>query len=105
MSPAEHREVRERGGSALGPVTDVMALAERHVAAREPAAVIAVVQRASYRRWNGSRAGADFLDPAVRVVPHHDSARVARQPAGRFRGNVCAALKHGLTERLWVRQH
>ena len=29
MTPAEHREVRERGGAAVGPVTDVMALAER----------------------------------------------------------------------------
>ena len=29
MAAAEHREVRERGGPALGPVADVMALTER----------------------------------------------------------------------------
>ena len=29
MAPAEHREVRERGGAALSPVADVMPLAER----------------------------------------------------------------------------
>jgi hypothetical protein len=29
MAPAEHREVRQCGGPALGPVADVMTLAER----------------------------------------------------------------------------
>ena len=43
MAPAEHREVRERGGPALGPVTEVMALAERRAAAWEAAAAIAMV--------------------------------------------------------------
>ena len=32
MAPAQHREVRQRGGPALGPVTDVMALTEGHAA-------------------------------------------------------------------------
>jgi hypothetical protein len=32
MAPAEHGEIRERGGPALGPVADVMALAERTAA-------------------------------------------------------------------------
>ena len=84
MAPAEHHEVRKRGRPALGPVMDVMALAERQAAAREPAAAVAVVQRAPERRGNGPRPGADFHDPAVRVVPHHHSARVAGQAAGRF---------------------
>ena len=48
--------------------------------------------------------GADH-EPAVRVVPHHHSARVAGQAAGRFRGNVRAALEDGLAGRLRVRQH
>ncbi len=84
MATAEHREVRERRRPALGPVVDVMALSERQIAAWEPAAVIAVVQRAPYCRGNGPRAGVDFYDPAVAVVPHHHPVRVAREAAGRF---------------------
>jgi hypothetical protein len=67
MAPTEHREVRERGGSALGPVTEVMALAKRQPAARKPAAVIAVVQRAPDRRGNSSRSRADFHDLPIGV--------------------------------------
>ena len=43
MPPTQHREVRERGGPALSPVADVMPLAEWQIAAREPAAVVAVM--------------------------------------------------------------
>ena len=43
MAPAEHREVRKRGGPTLGPVADVVPLAERQSAAREAAAPIAMV--------------------------------------------------------------
>src|SRR5688572_18526493 len=85
MAPAEHREVRERGGAAMGPVADVMALTERQVAAGEPATAVAVVQRAPERWWNGPRAGADLHDPSGRLVPHDHAARVAGQTAGRFR--------------------
>ena len=46
VAPTEHREVRERGGPALGPVAEVMALAEWQAAAREPTAAVAVVERA-----------------------------------------------------------
>ena len=47
MAPTEHREVRERCGPAMGPVANVMALAKRQAAAREPAPAVAVVQRTS----------------------------------------------------------
>ena len=43
----EQREIRERGGAPLCPVTDVMALAEPDATAREAAATVAVVQRPS----------------------------------------------------------
>src|SRR5438874_1218689 len=33
-------EIRQRGGSPLGPVTDVVALAEPHATAREAAAAV-----------------------------------------------------------------
>jgi len=41
----EQGEIRKRGGPSLGPVTDVMALAESHPAAREAAAAVSVVER------------------------------------------------------------
>ena len=41
----EQGEIRERGGAPLGPVTDVMALAESHPAARETAAAVSVMER------------------------------------------------------------
>ena len=45
MPATEQREIGERGGTPLGPVTDVMALADPHPAAREAAAPIPVVER------------------------------------------------------------
>jgi hypothetical protein len=45
MPVAEHREIRQRGGATVRPVTDVMALAEARCAAGEPTAPIAVVER------------------------------------------------------------
>jgi hypothetical protein len=46
MVPAtEQSEIRQRGGAALRPVTDVMALADPHSAAWEAAAAVSVVER------------------------------------------------------------
>ena len=70
MAPAQHREIRERGGAAVGPVAEVMALAEREPATREAAAAVAVVERAPDRGRNRAGAGADFDDLAVGLVPH-----------------------------------
>jgi len=41
----EHREIGQRGGTALRPVTNVMALSEADPTAREAAAAVAVVER------------------------------------------------------------
>jgi hypothetical protein len=41
----EQGEIRERGGAALGPVTDVMSLADPDSATREATAAVAVVER------------------------------------------------------------
>ena len=50
----EQGEIRQRGGAALRPVTDVMALADPNPATREAAAAIAVVERppSHARRWD-----------------------------------------------------
>jgi hypothetical protein len=45
VAATEQREIRQRGGTALRPVTDVMALAESDPTAREAAAPVAVVER------------------------------------------------------------
>ena len=80
----EHGEVRERGWAALRPVADVMPLAERQPAAREAATLIPVMERAPQSRRNRPGPGADLKGAPVLVVPHHHSARVARQAPGRF---------------------
>ena len=45
VAAAEQGEIRERGGAAVGPVTDVMALTEADAAAGEAAAAVSVVER------------------------------------------------------------
>jgi hypothetical protein len=47
VAATQKRQVRERRRAAVGPVADVMSLAERQSAAREPAAAVAMLQRAS----------------------------------------------------------
>ena len=80
----EHGQVRERGRAALRPVAHVMPLAEREAAAREAAASVAVVERASQRRRNRPGPRPDLHDAAGFVVPHHHPARVAGQASRRF---------------------
>ena len=45
VAAAEQGEIRERGGAAVGPVTDVMTLTEANAAARKAAAAVSVVER------------------------------------------------------------
>ena len=79
VPPTEQGEIRERGGAPLRPVTDVMALAESHSAAREATAAVSVVERPPEGRRDGPRAGTDLDDLTIRGVSHHHPARVARQ--------------------------
>src|SRR2546426_10787452 len=77
MPATEQGEIRERRGPAIGPVTDVMTLAEANPAAREATGAVAMVERAPYRGRDRARTRADFDDTAGRVVSHHHPARVA----------------------------
>jgi hypothetical protein len=104
MAAAEQGEVGECGGAAVGPVADMVALAEAHVAAREAAAAVAMVERSAERWWNGAGAGADFHDAALGIVAHDDPARIARQPLRRSSWNARALLKDGLAGLLGVGQ-
>jgi len=85
-------------------MSDVMALPEPKPAAREAAAAVSVVERAAERRGDRPGPGRDLHDPAVPGVPHHHSARVARQAPGRFCGNVRAVLEDGLAGLTGVRE-
>jgi len=67
--------------------------------------MVAVVERSAQRRRNRSRPGTNLHHMTVVVVAHHDSARVARQAPGRFRGNVRAVLEDGLALLIGVSQH
>jgi hypothetical protein len=57
VAATQQGEIGERGGAALGPVTDVMSLPERESAAREAAAAVPVMKRAPQRRGNGAGCG------------------------------------------------
>jgi hypothetical protein len=104
VSPAQKGEVGERGGAALRPVFDVMALAEREPAPREATALVAMVERTP--QCGGNRPGPrpDLHGAAVLVVPHHHPARVARQAPRRFRGNARPVLEDGLAGLIRIRQ-
>jgi hypothetical protein len=47
VAATQQREVRERRGAAVGPVPDVMALAERQSAPWKAAAAVAILKRTS----------------------------------------------------------
>ena len=77
MATTEHREIRQRGRAARRPVTHVMSLPDQHPAAREAAAPVPMLERAPQRWRDRARAGPDLHESPVRVVPHHNPARVA----------------------------
>ena len=96
VSATEQRKVRERGRAPLGPVMEVMPLAERDGAAREATGLVPVVERAPQRRRNRPGPRPDVHDAPVLIVLHHHPARVARQAPGRFRGNARAPFEDRL---------
>jgi len=64
-------------------------------AAGEPATLVAPLQRAPDRRRDAAGLAADVQRLAVFVVVPVHYAAVARQAAGRFRGNACAGFQFG----------
>jgi len=79
MPATEQGEIRKRGGSAIGPVTDVMTLAEANPAAREATGAVAMVERAPCRGWDRARTRCDLDRVSLAIVSHHHPARVASQ--------------------------
>ncbi len=84
VAATEEREVRERGGAAVGPVAQVMPLGQWEPAAREAAAAVPVLKRSAQRRGDRPRPGPDIQEASVLIVSHDDAAGVARQAPGRF---------------------
>jgi hypothetical protein len=66
--------------------------------------VIPVLKRATQCRRNRPGASADFDHAPVRVVPHDDPARVARQALRRSRGNAHAVLEGRLSDLIRIRE-
>jgi hypothetical protein len=96
MAATEQHEVRERSRAALGPVADVVGLAEPPVAAREAATAVTMEQRPPQCRRNRAGLGPDLEDALVLIMLHHHPTRVTSQALGRFRGNACAIFDEGL---------
>ena len=96
VAATEQREIRERGGAALRPVTNVMALAEADPAAREAAASVPMVERSSQSGRDSPGPGPDLQQPSVLVVPHHHPAGVARQALRRSGRNAHPVLEDRL---------
>ena len=105
VTATQQDEIRERRRAAVRPVADVVALHEPTRAARKAARVVSVLQRPPQRGRNRAGPSPYFHDPAIGIVSHDHTARVARQPLGRFRGNVRAALEDRLAGRVGVGQH
>ena len=106
VASAQERKVRQRGGPALRPVPDVMALRVAPAAAREAAAVIPLLEGAPEGRRDRPRPGPDLGDAPVGVVPHDHAGGVAGEALRRSRGNVLAAfLEDGLPGLGGIGQH
>ena len=105
MPATEQREVRQRGRAPLRPVPDVMPLAEWQSAAREPAAPVAMQERAPQRRRNRPGSRPDLDETSILVVLHYHPRRVACEPLRRFCRNARAVLEDGLSGLFRVGQH
>ena len=92
MAAALQHEVIETGGTAVGPVFNVMRVAPTGAAARTPAARAACQQGATNGRGNRARLALHIEHRAVAVVTHHHRRRVIGQATGRFRGNAQRAV-------------
>src|SRR5215813_8769316 len=60
MATTEQSEIRERRRAAVGPVLDMMALAEASLTTGEAAATVSVMERSPDRRRNRAGPGADL---------------------------------------------
>ena len=77
-------------------MVDMVAFRDADPTAREAAATIATLKRAPQRGRDRPSPGADLDEPAVGILSHHDTARIARDALRRFRGNARPVFEDGL---------
>jgi hypothetical protein len=83
VSPTQQHQVRERRGSTLRPVMDVVALTKTYATAWEAATAVAVAKGSTQRRRDRARSRADLDNPSVRIVSHdHAGGRARRATSG-----------------------
>jgi hypothetical protein len=87
-------QIRQRGVPTLGPILNMMGLAEGKITAWEAAPVVAIGDRSAHGCRNRTRPGPNLHDQAIGIMTHLHPTGIARQPLGRFRGNAGAALDH-----------
>ena len=95
MQAAQKKQIVQPGVATVGPVFDVMCVTEPEATAREAAALVSAVERPPDSRWDHARLPSDIEHGSFGVVSHDDTAGVASQPPGRFRGNANALLQVG----------
>jgi hypothetical protein len=71
MSATQHREIRQLRRPAMCPVPNMVSLSKRQAAAWEATALVAMLKRAPQRGGNRAGSGADFRNPSIGIVPHH----------------------------------
>jgi len=81
-----------------------MPLADADAAAREAAAPVPMLERAPHGGGNRPGPGPDLQQAPLRVVTHHHPAGIARQAAGRLRGNARAVLEDRLPRLIRIGQ-
>ena len=104
MTSTEEKEVVETGLAAIGPVSDVVEVAESVLTAGKPTVAVPEEDRPLERRRHDAGLSSYIEDIADGVVSHGDLAPIAGEPPRRFRGNATGPLDEGLTFGLRIRQ-
>jgi hypothetical protein len=89
VEPTQRQQVTQVGAAAVGPVLEVVRVADPHRAGREAAAVVASLQSPAQGRRDHPGAPPHVEDGAVGGVAHGDHRRVAAEAPRRLRGD-CA---------------
>jgi hypothetical protein len=89
MAATDVNAIVGSGGTAIGPVPDMVDVAVAESATGKAAAAVPVLERSPDRRRHGPAPPAHIAYGSVRVVRHDHAARITGQAPGHFRGNSC----------------
>ena len=85
---AQQQAIRQGGLAAVGPVADVMRVAEPARAPRKAAAEVADLEGTAESRGNRAGAAAEIEERTIRAMSDPDHASIAAEPLRRFRGTA-----------------